>query len=74
MTSGRMTAEAVFLQAFDAMIETVLVELAKSGLPEDAIWVAFKQAASTVAELASEIAEEDLPRAKRTSGAYATRI
>ena len=66
MGSDQMKAEAAFLKAFDAMIETVFVELAETGLPEEAIWLAFKQAVGAVATFSSEIAQDASRHNKRT--------
>ena len=55
MKATKLKADAMFLRAFDACIDRVYHRLASSGVAEDEIWAAFRQAMAAITEVSDEV-------------------
>jgi hypothetical protein len=58
----KVSADAVFLLAFDKAIEEAYRRLAGSGLADEAIWEAFTRTTGLLTRLAEEIEDDQLTR------------
>jgi len=62
MKTAQVTADEMFLRAFDETINTVYHELSSLGVHEDAIWSAFCRATNAMAKLSIDVEQEESPQ------------